>query len=134
MNIYISRRMTEWSDWLLKREEGALGFPKQCSYTRLAASGGSAGFTPGTDSDAMEVDAIMAQIKLANPKIYRVLHMFFGVDFKDGRPVPTAINTAQLLAVEYGCHRDTLYTWLDQGERMLLDGFHENDVLAHIRK
>lgn len=134
LNTYVNKRMVQWADWALKREGGALGYPKQCSYTRLAASGGTAGYIPDLDSDAMEVDGILANIKLADAKVYRVLHMFYGVDFEKGHAVPTMTSTAALLAKEFGCHRDTLYAWLEKGHRLLMDGFHENDVLAHIRR
>lgn len=134
LNTYVNRRMVEWASWVLKRESGALGYPRQCSYTKLAASGGGAGYVPDLDSDAMEVDGIMLQIKKQDEKVFRVLHMFYGVEFVKGHAVPTATSSAQLLAKEFGCHRDTLYTWLEKGHRLLMDGFHENDVLAHIRK
>ena len=134
LNTYVNRRMVQWTDWLLKREGGALGYPKQCSYTRLAASGGTSGYIPDLDSDAMEVDGIMLKIKEQDEKIFRVMHMFYGVEFVGGHAVRTGISTAQLLAKEFGCHRDTLYAWLEKGHRMMMDGFHDNDVLAHIRK
>lgn len=134
LNTYVTRRMVQWADWILKREGGALGYPKQCSYTRLAASGGSAGYVPDLDSDAMEVDGILVKIKEQDPKVYTVLTMFYGVEIQKGHAKSTNTNTAQLLAQHFGCHRDTLYAWLEKGHRLLMDGFHENDVLAHVRK
>lgn len=134
LNTYVTKRMVQWSDWALKREDGSLGYPKQCSYTRLAASGGGSGYIPDLDSDAMEVDKILISIKKQDAKIFRVLHMFYGIEFKNGHAVPTATSTAALLAVEFGCHRDTVYSLLEKGHRLIMDGFHENDVLAHIRK
>lgn len=133
LNNYVNKRMVDWANWSLKREDGSLGFPKQCSYTKLAASGGGSGYVPDLDSDAMEVDRIMAKLKSSHPNIYRTLHMFYGIDFKNGKAIPTNTSSAQLLAFEFKCHRDTVYNYLDQGHRLMLDGFHENDVLAHIR-
>lgn len=134
LNTYVTKRMGKWADWVLKREDGSLGYPPQSPYTRLAAGGGNSGYIPDLDSDAIEVDKILISIKKQDAKIFRVLHMFYGIEFKNGHAVPTATNTAALLAVEFGCHRDTLYNWLEKGHRLILDGFHENDVLAHIRK
>jgi hypothetical protein len=134
LNTYVTKRMVQWADWSLKRDAGALGYPKQAPYTRLAANGGTSGYIPDLDSDAMEVDKIMSKIKIDDSKTYRVLHMFYGIDFEKGHAVPTLKSTAALLAAEYGCHRDTLYAWLEKGHRLLMDGFHENDVIAHIRK
>jgi hypothetical protein len=134
LNTYINKRMVMWATWVLKRESGSLGYPTQCPYTRLAASGSSAGYVPGLDSDAMEVDKILTKIKKQDEKVFRVLHMFYGVAFEKGHAVPTMTSTAALLAAEYGCHRDTLYAWLEKGHRLLMDGFHENDVIAHVRK
>lgn len=129
---YVNTRMVLWSEWVLKREDGATGYPRECPYTRLVARGGGSGFVMDVDGDAMEVDKALSELKKHHPKIYRTLHLFYGVDFKGGKAV-SVILTKEMIAKDIDCHRDTIYSYLDRGHVLLLDAFHENDVIAHRR-
>jgi len=129
---YVNSRMVLWSEWALKREDGSIGFPSECPYTRLVARSGGSGYKPDVDGDAMEVDKALSAIKKDLPKIYRCLHLFYGIDFRSGHPVPVML-TKEMIAKDLQCHRDTVYSYLERGSRLLLDAFHENDVIAHRR-
>lgn len=129
---YVNSRLVLWSEWVLKREASALGYPRECPYTRLMARAGGAGYKPDIDGDAMEVDKALVKMKPHHPKIYRALHLFYGIDFKNGKAIPVML-TKEMIAKDLECHRDTVYSFLDRGHVMLLDAFHENDVIAHRR-
>ena len=129
---YVNSRLVLWAEWVLKREDGATGFPRECPYTRLVARGGGAGFVMDVDGEAMEVDKALLDIKKHYPDTYKALHLFYGVDFKNGKAV-SVMMTKDMVAKTIGCHRDTVYSHLDRGHRMLLEAFHENDVIADRR-
>lgn len=129
---YVNSRCVLWSEWELKREASALGFPRECPYTRLVARAGGSGYQPDIDGDAMEVATALSKIKLHHPKIYRAIHLFYGIEFKNGHAVAVML-TKEMIAKDLECHRDTVYSYLDRGHVMLLDTFHENDVIAHRR-
>lgn len=133
LHKYVNERMIDWSYWILKRDGGAQGYPKECPYTRLVARGGVRGFVPDLDSNSVEVDKILCNIKKLNKEVYRVMHLFYGVDFKSGKAV-CVHSSAVTIAQDLQCHRDTVYAHLERGHRLMLDGFHENDVIAHVRK
>lgn len=133
INAYINSRLVIWSEWELKREEGALGYPTECPYTRLVQRSGGAGFKPDFDSDAYEISLILIKIKNINPEIYRVLHLFYGVEFSNGQ-VKAVSMTRDAIAKDIKCHRDTVYNYIDKGHKLIMDFLHENDVIAHLRK
>lgn len=129
---YVNSRLVLWSEWELKREAGAIGYPRECPYTRLMARSGGAGYQPDVDSDAMEIAAILSGFKQHHAKIYRALHLFYGIEFKQGRAYVVRLTKEQI-AHDLGCCRDTFYAWLDRGHVMILDALHENDAIAHRR-
>lgn len=55
MIVYINTRLNEWADWSIRRESNGLGYPRECSYTRMQARSG-AGFAPETNERAWEVE------------------------------------------------------------------------------
>lgn len=132
IHTYVNSRLVMWSEWVLKREAGSLGYPRECPYTRLMQRSGGAGFKPDLDSDAMEIDKILTDLKKSDPKIFRVTHLFYGIEFKSGKVVPMSM-TKEMIAKDLGIHRDTVYNHLDKAHRLILDGLHERDPIAHIR-
>lgn len=132
MHTYINTRLVLWSEWILKRDVGAAGYPKECPYTRLVMRSGGAGYQPDFDDDAHEIDNILVTFKREDKDLFRIVHLFYGVDFKSGKAVCVNVS-APLIAKEVGCHRDTVYAKLDKAHRLILDALHENDVIAHLR-
>jgi hypothetical protein len=93
---------------------------------------GGAGFQPDLDLDAMEIDKIITELKKSDPKIFRVTHLFYGVEFKSGKAV-TVSMTKEMIAKDLSCHRDTVYNYLDKAHRLILEALHTNDAIAHLR-
>lgn len=132
INTYINNRLVVWSEWELKREAGALGYPTECPYTRLMQRSGGAGYQPNFDGDAYEIAGILVKIKKSEPNIYRVLHLFYGIEFINGHAKAISL-TRDMIAKDLQCHRDTVYNYIDKGHRLIMDALHENDVIAHLR-
>jgi hypothetical protein len=129
---YVNSRLVMWAEWVLKGQDSGLGYPKECPYTRLMARSGGGGYQPNFDSDSREVDEVLAKLKQEQPALYRTTHLFYGIDFKSGKAF--SINlTSQQIAKTLECHRDTVYSNLDRAHRLILDGFLENDAIAHVR-
>lgn len=54
---YIEQRLRQWADWLVQRESGGLGFPSECSYTRMQQRSGTGGcISPDVDIEAMQME------------------------------------------------------------------------------
>lgn len=129
---YVNSRLVVWSEWIVRREDEGLGFPKECCYTRLVARSGGAGYQPDFTSDAQEIDSIMTKFKNHDADKFRALHLFYGVEFKQGKTITVSMNQKQI-AADLGRHRETVSNWLDEGHRFILDGLLESDAIAHVR-
>jgi hypothetical protein len=53
---YINGRCNEWVAWIRRRDDGGLGYPKECCYTRLQGRGPLTGYLPSVDDAAWEID------------------------------------------------------------------------------
>lgn len=104
---YIKARLIQWSMWVLQREGGGLGFPRECSYTRMQARSGSVGFSsPEVDMDAME----MEQAVCALPEYLRdTVRQFY-----------VAPGTIDQKARALGCHRTRVYARIEVAHGMIL--------------
>ena len=70
----IEQRLGRWAQWVLTRESGGLGYPRECPYTRLMARGGS-GFIPGLDAEAMQIETAVCELKKENAELHQVIHV-----------------------------------------------------------
>ena len=103
---YINQRLIQWADWAVKREDGAVGFPRECSYTRLAGRSGGAGFvSPDIDEDAMQVDKAVRELPDYLCATVRKVYIDAG--------------TIEQKAKDLRCHRDTVYSRLDRARSLL---------------
>ncbi len=125
---YVNSRLVMWAEWVVRREEGALGYPKECPYTRLQQRSGGVGFRPNFASDALEIDAVMTKLKQQNPLKFRAVHLHYGVEFKRGKAVTVNV-TGEQIAKDVGKCRDTVYNWIDCAHRFVLDALHERDLV-----
>lgn len=129
---YVNNRLVMWSEWVARRDDAGLGFPKECSYTRLMQRSGGAGYQPEFASEALEIDRAMTALKKRDPQMFRAVHLFYGIEFKQGKAL-TVRMTKEQIAKDLGRHRDTVYDWIDRAHRVILDALHEVDPIAHMR-
>ncbi|HAJ71372.1 MAG TPA: hypothetical protein DCO68_04780, partial [Methylophilaceae bacterium] len=76
MNKHVNDRMVIWSEWVIRKDDGNLGYPKECPYTRRIARSGGMGYQPNFNDDSIEIDRCLAKIKKDHPIIFRALHLF----------------------------------------------------------
>jgi hypothetical protein len=103
---YIKIRMQQWAEWVVMRESGAVGYPRECSYTRMQARSGSSGFhSPDIDMEAMEIEDAV-----------RVLPDYLRLTVREYYVKP---GTIEQKAKQLCCHRDTLYARIEQSHTMI---------------
>jgi DNA-directed RNA polymerase specialized sigma24 family protein len=104
---YIKTRLNQWAEWSLQRDSGGVGFPRECSYTRMQARSGSAGFTsPDIDVDAMEIESAVNEL----PEPFRTVVRVFYI----------APGTVEQKARDLGCHRTRVYSRIETAHAMIL--------------
>jgi hypothetical protein len=68
-NDEITQRLIRWAEWLLRGDGGGIGFPRECSYTRMQQRGGDGGYSIEVDLESAEtekaVQALESDLKLA---------------------------------------------------------------------
>lgn len=69
VNDDITQRMIRWAEWLLRGDSGGLGFPRECSYTRMQQRGGDGGYSIEVDIESADtekaVQSLDQDLKLA---------------------------------------------------------------------
>lgn len=104
---YIKTRLNQWAEWSLQRDSGGLGFPRECSYTRMQARSGSAGFmSPDIDVDAMEIESAVSEL----PEPFRTTVRVFYI----------APGTIEQKARDLGIHRTRVYSRIERAHTMIL--------------
>jgi len=99
MNEWVNDRMRDWARYVVCRDQGAQGYPKESPSFRLTARSSSAGSVMLVESEAMEIEMAMMRVKEQHPQLYLV-----GVEWY------VRNRTATDLARVVGCHRDTVYS------------------------
>lgn len=75
---WVEARLENWGRWAAQREAGALGYPKQSVFYRLAASAGRGeAVIPVSDLDASEIDDAVKSLQLAQSHLYLVLTLTY---------------------------------------------------------
>ena len=68
----IDRRLCNWAEWVMRRDSGAIGFPRECAYTRKSASGGG-GFIPSCESEAWQIEQAIVYLKMTDKILHQVI-------------------------------------------------------------
>lgn len=107
---YIRERLAKWGEWSARRESGGLGFPRECSYTRLQARSGE-GFaaSPDVDSDAMDTERAVNELPEHLRDTVRAYYV------KPG--------TVEQKARDLRCGRDTVYSRIERALPLLAEWF-----------
>lgn len=75
---HIRQRLENWARWSQQSEAGALGFPKQCAFARLAPSGGrNEGAVPISDLQASETNDAVKSLRFTQSHLYVVLTLTY---------------------------------------------------------
>lgn len=75
---WVKRRLENWARWCAQQETGALGFPRQSTFARLAIPSGPAEATvPILALDASEIDDAVQALRFTQSHLYLVLTLTY---------------------------------------------------------
>lgn len=118
---FIHRKLMVWSAWNSKKLSGALGYPKECNYTKLVHSHGAAGsFTPDMNDDAQKMEDCIVALRATEPNLAEVITLLY---------MHQTLSYVQI-GKRVGCSDKTAKAWAGIAQQRLL-GF-LNDLEAGI--
>jgi hypothetical protein len=121
MIYFVHEKLMVWAAWASKKSVGALGYPKECNYTKLvhARSEGVA-FTPEMNTEAEEMEACIVALSVTDPHLAQVIRL---------RYMYQTMSNVQI-GKQVGCSDKTACAWIGIAQQKLL-GF-MNDLAADI--
>ncbi len=97
---WVQQRLENWAAWSRAQDSGALGYPKQAAFVRLAPSGTAWGSTIPTDSlDAALTDQAVQSLRFTHGHLWLTLkvHYVEGLEiFKVAKQLAVAQSTVKL--------------------------------------
>lgn len=106
---YIKARLARWGEWCARRESGGLGYPRECSYTRLQARSDAGLISPEINAEAVETERAVAAL----PDYLR----------DTVRSYYVAPGTVEQKARSLRCGRDTIYARIERAIPVLIEFF-----------
>lgn len=70
----IEQRMVRWAEWLLRGDGGGLGFPRECSYTRMQQRGGDGGYSIDVDIESAETEKAVQALE---PDLKQAVQVYY---------------------------------------------------------
>ncbi len=121
---WVRERLENWARWAVQREQGALGFPRQAAFTRLANKGTrSEAVIPIDNIDAALTDEAVTALRWNRSHLYLTLQCIY----VQGRDVA---DTARRL----GKAPSTIKAHLEQADAALAIWFRERAEARQARK
>lgn len=112
---WVKDRLENWARWAVQRQAGALGYPRQSVFARLAGKGTRAeAVIPIDDVDAALTDDAVNALRWDKPHLYLTLQCIY----VQGREIA---ETAQRL----GRAPSTIKAHLEQADQLLAVWFRE---------
>lgn len=106
-NTYINSRLNLWALWSAQRTSGGLGFPRECSYTRLAARTSSGFISPNFNEDAWLVEQAVQSLPVYLKETVKSFYLETG--------------TIDQKAKDLHCERRTVYSRIDRAHDHIMD-------------
>ncbi len=107
-NTYINDRLNQWAQWSVMRMSGAIGYPHQVAFTRLAGDGGHGSrIALDVNERAWEVEQA---VQLLRPELKLCVMVFY-----------CQVGTIEQKVRDCHCCRNTLYARLDRAHGLILD-------------
>lgn len=97
---WVNERLVKWGAWTAGYRKGANG-PSFPAYKQVHIRSTASSELP-VDSEVLEIDRIMAHVKVSRPEIYQAAYI---------RYVTDASN--EVVASQMRCHINTVYSRLD---------------------
>lgn len=121
MIYFVHDKLMVWAAWACKKSSGGLGYPKECSYTKLVnVRSEVVAFTPEMNADAEEMEQCIVALSVNDPKLAQVIRL---------RYMFQTMSDLQI-SKQVGCSNKTVGAWVGVAQQKLL-GF-MNDLAAGI--
>lgn len=130
-DTYAASRLVIWSEWILKKDSGATGFPSQSIYTKLVQIRGGIGFDPHFDEEAQLVDKFMTKLKGENKQLFGIISMVYCVKWVPvGNGIERAMYTnlcnQEAVGQAFGIARRTVSDKISKAHHDLLEFIHDS--------
>lgn len=114
---WVQQRLENWAVWSRTRDSGALGYPKQSAFVRLAPTGSAWGSTIPTDSlDAALTDQAVQSLRFTHGHLWLTLKSHYVEGFE-------ILRVAKQLAVA----PSTVKLRLETADAKLAEWFHARE-------
>lgn len=133
MNTYANSRLIIWSEWLLKKDLGSQGFPKQCIYTKLVQIRGGVGYSPDFEDEATIVDKFMTKLRKDDWTLFEIISQCYCIKWvqvnnKIYKAQHTSLSTQACVAERFGYSQRTISEKLNKVQNMLIDFMHDVEL------
>lgn len=116
-NTYINTRLNQWAQWTLQRTSGGLGYPRECSYTRMMARSSAGFMSPGMDEEAWLVEKAVQDLPDYLKETVQVFYIGKG--------------TVEQKARDLHCSRDTVYSRIERAHGQIMDWLNADACKIH---
>lgn len=106
---YMNHRLVCWAEWAIRRDDGAMGFPRQSHYTKAVLSH-TRGNVEEINEQAMEMERAVLALGQARAQLRETVMEFYR---KSG--------SVEYKARVLGVHRDTLYARIHQAQIWMME-------------
>ncbi len=111
---WVRRRLENWARWCAQRETGALGFPRQSTFARLAApSGPAAAAIPILALDASEIDDAVKALRFSQSHLYLVLTLTYAKGLPRNQVAKRMARAESTISANLEAADRAIARWLD---------------------
>ena len=117
---YVATRLNQWAQWVMRRNDGGIGYPKKVPYINFVDRSEFGSSTPELQEDCFDVEKCVMAVRVVNNELHEVIYLAYIVNNM------TIEQKLKLL----GCCKQTYYNRLDRAHHMVLG--YLNDLAAGI--
>lgn len=111
---WVEHRLENWGRWSAQRESGALGYPRQSTFARMAPSGGrNEASVPVSDLDAAEIDDAVMSLQLTQSHLYLVLTLTYAKGLPRHQVAKRMCRAESTISANLGDADRAIARWLD---------------------
>jgi DNA-directed RNA polymerase specialized sigma24 family protein len=91
----IEQRMIRWADWLLRSNGAGLGFPRECSYTRMQQSDHSGFTSPEVDLESSQTEKAVQSLIDDHKHAVQVFYLVTGTHEQKAKYLRCHVRTME---------------------------------------
>lgn len=105
----IQMRLVRWAEWLLRSAGGAMGYPRECSYTRMQARSDSGFCSAEVDLESSETEKAVQQLPDVFKLAVQVYYLHGGTRTQQARMLGCHVRTMERrIRLAHGMIHDVL--------------------------